>query len=134
MRLLVVCLLNFLCLNLISMCFFCEAKLFFLNLQFLCDPVSQKLPFTIHRAFLGQGGTTAQWPDVSRLVECVIILLVERQPAGLRQSGGGWIDRWGRVMRGYARIRRLVILSKRVATKADLARPNTHEPEALRQP
>ena len=92
--------------------FFSEAKLFFLNFQFLLGTVSHNLPFTIHRAFLGQGGTAAQWPHVSKLVECVIILLVELHPAGLRQSRGHRVDCWGQVMRGCARIRRLVIFSK----------------------
>ncbi|XP_051249579.1 uncharacterized protein LOC127359643 [Dicentrarchus labrax] len=60
---------------------------------------------SVKRAVLGKGAGAAQSPDVSRLVEAVLLDLSILHCSEGRKIAGVWIPRWGAVMRDYLTIR-----------------------------
>ncbi|KAK0132914.1 hypothetical protein N1851_031722 [Merluccius polli] len=60
---------------------------------------------SVKRAVLGKGAGAAQWPDVSRLVEAVLLDLSIVHCSEARSIAGVRIQRWGAVMRDYKTIR-----------------------------
>ena len=54
---------------------------------------------------LGKGAGAAQWPDVSRLVEAVLLELSIVHCSESRTIAGVRVQRWGAVMRDYKTIR-----------------------------
>ena len=66
-------------------------------------------------------GSSAQWPNSSRLVEAMCIELSRIQPAG-RTFAGVKVWQWGLVKRDYGKIRDLVLANPalRARTKIQL--------------
>ncbi|GFO12071.1 hypothetical protein PoB_003857600 [Plakobranchus ocellatus] len=75
----------------------------------------------VERGSLGQRSRAAQWPNVSRLVESVVILLMEMYPQSYQRKGSrGLISRWALLLRDYTRIRRLLLHNPDVRAKTSI--------------